>query len=173
MGVIRAVKVMARPNDLKAQARFERESRNLAGVSHPNLIKIHEASMEPGRAWFAMDLVEGQSLRDRIGKSGGLEWRDAVEIMIGVCRGVAALHAVGVLHRDLKPSNIMINEEGRPIVIDLGLALSPSTDERLTRTGAVVGTLRYLPPEAVVGAEPAPSADVYALGLILYCTGPA
>jgi serine/threonine protein kinase len=168
LGVIRALKVMARPDDPKAQARFERESRNLAGVSHPNLIGIHDACLEPGRAWFAMDLVEGESLKERLGRTGALDWRESVTLMIGISRGVAALHAAGVIHRDLKPSNVMLNEDERPVVIDLGLALAPSTDDRLTRTGAVVGTMRYMPPEVMVGAPPSPTGDVYALGLMLY-----
>jgi tRNA A-37 threonylcarbamoyl transferase component Bud32 len=168
LGAVRALKVMAKPEDAKAQARFERESRKLAGVSHPNLVGIHEACLEPGRAWFAMDLVEGESLKTLAAQGAPLDWRVAVTLVLGVARGVAALHGVGVLHRDLKPSNVMVSEAGRPVVIDLGLAIAPSTDERLTKTGAVVGTLRYLPPESVSGAEPAATADVYALGLILY-----
>jgi WD40 repeat protein len=168
IGVIRAIKVMAHPRDARARTRFEREARNLASISHPNVVKIHDAGVEPSGAYFVMDLIEGQPLMTRM-TGEPLPWRDVAKIMLGVCRGVGALHSAGLVHRDLKPDNVMLTPDGRAIVIDLGLALAPDRDDRLTRTGGFVGTVCYMPPESFQsGTTPDPRTDVYALGALLF-----
>jgi serine/threonine-protein kinase len=158
LGVTRALKVISRATSDHARVRFAREAETLARLRHPNLVAVHDAGEANGRAYFVMDLIEGDPLERRLGQP--LPWREAVELLQGVCSGVGALHTAGVVHRDLKPANVMVTAEGRPVVIDLGLALSPESDERLTQSGSMVGTLCYMAPEQF--------ADVYALGLLAY-----
>ncbi len=168
LGVVRAVKVLevghARP---AAAGRFAREVAHLAQVRHPNVVAVHDAGEEAGWAYYAMDLVEGQPL-DRVLERGPLPVDRALELIAAIAEGVAALHAIGVVHRDLKPQNVVLRADGAPVVLDLGLAVAPALDERLTRTGAMVGTPHYMAPEQLKGAPPDPRMDVYALGLILF-----
>ncbi|MBX3466924.1 MAG: serine/threonine protein kinase [Planctomycetes bacterium] len=172
LGAVRALKLLrprAGADRAQAAARFAREVRALASVRHPNVVRLHEAGVRPedGAPWFAMDLVEGEPL-DRVLARGPLPLDRALELVIGVCRGVEALHAAGVVHRDLKPQNVIVAADGRPVVIDLGLALDPDEAERLTRTGALVGTPHYMAPEQLSGRGVSPRTDVHALGLLLY-----
>ena len=166
LGTVRALKVRQGTSEAGAR-RFAREIEHLARVRHPNVVAIHEGGVERGCAYFAMDLVEGEPL-DELLSEGGLPWRRALDLCLGLCRGVGALHELGLIHRDLKPANVMVSAAGEPILIDFGLAIDPHNDERLTRTGALVGTVVYMAPEQVGGAEPDPRSDVYALGLILH-----
>ncbi len=164
LGVVRAVKVLSASNDAKRRARFEREVTGLARVRHDNVVAIHEAGVEGATPWFAMDLVEGEPL-DALMERGRLPVERALALAIGVARGVEALHALGIIHRDLKPQNVIVRGDHRPLVIDLGLAVDPERDERLTRMGTVLGTIRYMAPEQLSGRH-SERSDVYALGLI-------
>ncbi|MCO5170256.1 MAG: WD40 repeat domain-containing serine/threonine protein kinase [Planctomycetes bacterium] len=167
LGVERAVKVMLR-GDARALARFEREVAHLARVRHPHVVSIHEAGVHQGMPFFAMELVEGEPL-DAVLKRGRPPLRAALTLAAGICRGVDALHAIEVVHRDLKPQNVLVTRDGRPVVVDLGLALAPEQDDRMTRTGAMVGTIGYMAPEQLAGGKDlSPRTDVYALGLILF-----
>lgn len=173
LGAVRAVKLLlvkrgGTPADVgRVEARFAREAQALANVRHANVVAIHDSGVHQGAPWFAMDLVEGEPL-DELLERGPLPLAQALDLMIGVSRGVDALHAAGVVHRDLKPGNIIVTTAGAPVVIDLGLAIAPERDERLTMTGALVGTPNYMAPEQIEGRNVAPRTDVHALGLILY-----
>ncbi len=169
LGVIRAVKVLdvgaAGP---RAGARFAREVDHLARLRHANVVAIHDAGQVGRWSYYAMDLLEGEAL-DVLLERGPVECEQALRLARGIARGVGALHAAGVVHRDLKPQNVVLRaEDGQPVVIDLGLAIAPDLDQRLTKTGALVGTPFYMAPEQVRGARPDPRSDVYALGLILW-----
>lgn len=165
LGVERAIKVILR-HDPRLIARFQREAAHLARIDHPNVVRIHEAGVEQGRPFFAMDLLEGRGLDSHL-EQGAVPLQRALEWAIGICRGVDALHAEGIVHRDLKPQNVFVTGE-RPVVLDVGLAINVEQDERLTKTGALVGTINYMAPEQFGKGEVTPRADVYALGLILY-----
>jgi serine/threonine protein kinase len=165
-GVIRAVKLLSGVPDAPRRGRFLREVTGLARVHHPNVVAIHEADVDGARAWFAMDLVEGQPL-DRLLLRGRLPLDRALKIACGAARGVEALHALGIVHRDLKSQNLIVAPDDRAVVIDLGLAVDPSRDERLTRTGGVVGTVKAMAPEQLSGKADARS-DVWALGLVAF-----
>lgn len=165
LGVERALKVLASTSPERLQ-RFEREARALADVQHPNVVAVHEAGEHGGRPWFAMDLVEGEPL-DRVLRRGRRSPQAALELARGLARGLAALHALGVVHRDLKPANVVVRPDGSPGILDLGVALSEDSQERLTRTGALVGTLCYMAPEQLTGQRATSACDVYALGAIL------
>ncbi len=168
-GPERALKVLLRSGDVKGALRLAREAANLARVRHPNVVAVHEvAADERGHPYLVMDLVAGSAL-ERLLEAGPVRpLARALELMAAVARGVDALHEAGIVHRDLKPANIIVTADGRPVVIDLGLAIAPELDERLTRTGALVGTPRYMAPEQVSGKPATPATDVHALGLILH-----
>jgi serine/threonine protein kinase len=168
LGVSRAIKVLETVQGPLRRQRFERELKHLARVRHPNVISIHDSGHEGKWAWFAMDLSIGDDLEGLLAKRGQLPWQRACQIALGVAQGVGALHAAGIVHRDLKPANVMLRSDGRPVVLDLGLAVAPELDERLTKTGAIVGTPYYLAPEQLSSTPATPSLDVYAIGLLLF-----
>ncbi|MGE0708743.1 MAG: WD40 repeat domain-containing serine/threonine protein kinase [Planctomycetota bacterium] len=168
LGVERALKLMHRPQDPRGLARFEREVDHLARVAHPNVVKVHDAGVHEGQPWYAMELVSGRSLQADLDEARPALER-ALELAQALCEGVAALHAAGVIHRDLKPGNVVLAPDGRPVVLDLGLAVAPGQDQRLTQTGVTLGTVTYMAPEQLRAAKDVtPAADVFALGLILF-----
>jgi serine/threonine protein kinase len=179
-----AVKVLPEvlAGDPDARSRFEREAQAVAALSHPNILAIHDFGVEGGRAYAATELLEGQTLRDRL-RDGALPVRKAVEIAIGVARGIAAAHGRGIVHRDLKPENLFITHDGVVKILDFGLAKSSSPgptssaesshaeETRLaaaTTPGTVMGTVGYMAPEQVRGHEVDARADIFALGVVLY-----
>ncbi|RMG12537.1 MAG: serine/threonine protein kinase [Planctomycetota bacterium] len=146
--------------------RFRREGELTARLRHPNVVTVHGGGEHDGRAYLVYELVEGSDL------SSLLEERPREELLgyvLQAARGVAHAHARGVIHRDLKPSNVLVGRDGRARVADFGLAAAADL-ERLTRTGALVGTPRCMAPEQVVGdaEQYGPPTDVWALGVILY-----
>src|SRR5262245_34207141 len=106
-------------------ARFEREAKAIAALSHPNILSIHDYGVEQGQAFAVMELLEGQTLRQRLAH-GEIPWRRAVEMVVGVADGLAAAHAKGIIHRDLKPENIFLTTDGRVKILDFGLARTVS-----------------------------------------------
>ncbi|MGE0709756.1 MAG: protein kinase [Planctomycetota bacterium] len=166
LGVERAVKLF----DLRGPAaleRFRRETQHLARVRHRNVVGIHEAEVQGQQGWFAMDLVQGTSLRALLDVGGRLPLARVVSIGVGVADGLAALHALGVAHRDLKPENVVLQADDTPVLIDLGLAIDQAQDARLTQTGALLGTLHYMAPEQLAGGASGPPADVFAWALLV------
>src|SRR5262249_48351200 len=148
-----------------------REAEAVARLRHPNIVAIHDTGEHEGRAWLAMDLVEGRSLDKRLAPKAAdaerIPQNEALEALRDVARAVHYAHGQGVIHRDLKPQNIMIDAQGRATVLDFGLARVRSSDgSQLTKTGAALGTPAYMPPEQAsseLGAVTERS-DVYSLG---------
>ena len=126
------------------KARFVREAEAMAKLNHPNIITIHEVSEHHGRPFFAMELVEGQSLRE-LSETKELDIERIIELAIQICDGLGAAHEKQVIHRDIKPSNIVIDIYGRPKVLDFGLAAIRGA-EQITKTGSTLGTVRYMSP---------------------------
>src|SRR5947208_16713312 len=127
-----AVKVL--PESLASntdrQARFEREARAVAALSHPNILAIHDYGTQGPVTYAVMELLEGETLRGRLAK-GPLPWREAVEVGAGIADGLAAAHAKGIVHRDLKPENVFLTADGRVKVLDFGLArVTPLRDSQ-------------------------------------------
>ena len=149
--------------------RFHTEAAAAACLRHPNIVSVHQVGVEDGRAYYAMDLIEGPSLAKRLA-GGPLPGRVAARYMVGIARGIAHAHANGILHRDLKPANILLDADDQPHVADFGLAKQMAADDRgQTRTGAILGTPSYMSPEQATGArEVGPACDVYGLGALLY-----
>jgi serine/threonine-protein kinase len=160
-------------------ARFRAEAQAAAGLAHENIVPIYSVSEQQGQPYFTMKYVEGVTLSQLLAK-GPLSGRDAVRTLLPIAEAVQHAHAQGILHRDLKPSNILIDQEGKPHVTDFGLAKVVTRSHwkadaahpvaTLTRTGAILGTPSYMPPEQAAGSRGTvgPAADVYALGAILY-----
>lgn len=149
--------------------RFEGEARAAAALRHPHVVAIYGAGHVAGQHYFAMQLIEGQSLalwkiREAISTEQAVRW------VIQVARAVDHLHQNGIIHRDLKPSNIVLDAEGQPYVTDFGLAKVFDDPNRATRTGVIAGTPSYMSPEQAAARpeEVGPASDVYSLGAILY-----
>ncbi|ODT68332.1 hypothetical protein ABS71_09875 [bacterium SCN 62-11] len=160
----RALKLLHAPG---GGERFLREARLSLPLRHPNLVAFYDYGEHEGRAYLVMEKVEGTTL-DR----AGLNLAERLACLSQVCHGLQALHQLGVVHRDLKPANIMISGR-KALLMDFGIARSTQQDQRLTLPDQAVGTPGYMAPEQILGHEPAPSADLYALGVVLYesCCG--
>jgi TolB-like protein/cytochrome c-type biogenesis protein CcmH/NrfG/predicted Ser/Thr protein kinase len=147
-------------------ARFVREAKAAAALSHPNICTIYEIDDADGQTFIAMALIEGQSLKEKLA-SGRIELNAALRIATDVAEGLAAAHARGIVHRDIKPGNVMVTSEGRAKIMDFGLAKLLAGDD-LTRSGSVVGTLPYMSPEQVRSEKPDGRSDIWSLGVLLY-----
>lgn len=171
LGRIVAMKMVLRKDLASAAdlARFRAEAESAAQLDHPNIVPVYEVSEWDGQPFFSMKFTGGGSLAERL-HAGPLQARDAAEILLPICRAVAAAHRHGLLHRDVKPSNILFDESGRPLLCDFGLAKRVETDSGLTNTGMILGTPSYMPPEQAAGNRGTLSAasDVYSLGAVLY-----
>lgn len=148
-----------------ALRRFEREARALARIDHPNLVEVLDAGVSAGRPWLAMEAIEGVDLQTLVRGGERLSPREGARLARDVAGVLDALHAAGLVHRDLKPANLMLSGT-RTVVMDLGL-VHVAEETQLTRTGLVVGTPMYLPPELYGGGDVTPECDWFALGLSL------
>ncbi|MCW8140878.1 MAG: serine/threonine protein kinase, partial [Planctomycetota bacterium] len=164
-----AVKVLA-PNlaaDEEYVERFVREARTAARLNHPHVVQIYGAGCEGGVAFMTLELVTGGSLAAQLERLRTFPLRRACEVARDMARGLAAAHALGVVHRDLKPENVLLTAEGVVKLADFGLARSLSA-QRITQTGAFMGTPQYSSPEQCNGAEVGFASDLYSLGVVLY-----
>jgi serine/threonine protein kinase len=168
-----AVKTITEPDE-SARRRFRREARAAAGVNHPNVCQVYEIGEESGQLYIAMELLQGESLTDRLTR-GPVPVAEAVALGREMLAALTALHATGVVHRDLKPSNVFLTPHGVKL-LDFGLArplprelTQPyETGTELTRPGLLVGTPRYMAPEQVLGQEVDARTDLFAAAAILY-----
>jgi serine/threonine-protein kinase len=165
-------------------ARFEREAKAVAALSHPNILAIHDFGKDQDVYFAVMELLHGETLGSRIARSA-LPWRKACEIASAVADGLAAAHTKGILHRDLKPDNIFLTSDGHVKILDFGLArikARPAPEDAATtftdvqtrpmtlktEAGAVMGTVGYMSPEQVRGRQPDAPGDIFSLGCVLY-----
>jgi serine/threonine protein kinase/tetratricopeptide (TPR) repeat protein len=152
--------------DEDCRARFKREAQAVAKLSHPNIVHVYEVSEYQGRPFFAMEHVEGRSLKE-FSSGKDLSIKQILELAIQICEGLHAAHEIGVTHRDIKPSNILIDTHGRVKIVDFGLASVVGKDQ-LTKTGSTLGTIGYMSPEQVLGQEIDHRSDLFSLGVVLY-----
>jgi serine/threonine protein kinase len=164
-------------SDESARLRFLREARAAASVRHPNVASVFHLGRSGRDYFYAMEFVEGETLRSLIKRSGRLEVRLALEIVTQVGAGLAAVHKQKLVHRDIKPSNIMVSleEEGAVTakIIDLGLAKAanePGNRTAISMPGAFVGTPDFASPEQFAGVQVDIRSDLYSLGATLWTT---
>ena len=163
--------------------RFRQELVLAQQITHRNAVRIYDLAVADGVRFISMEYIEGQELREFLDNRGKLPAREAAEIMLQVCYGLAAAHGQGIVHRDLKPQNIMIDKQGRAAVMDFGLAGSMETaallaqaspsggvegSATLTRVGSLLGTPRYMSPEQARAEKLDLRSDLFTVGLILY-----
>ena len=180
-----AIKVLsdAVAHDSERLARFEREARLLAAINHPHIAGIHGIDEAGGQQFLVMELVEGETLSDRLA-SGALPVGESLEIARQIAEALEAAHEKGIVHRDLKPSNVQITPDGRVKLLDFGLAKaldpdpsasgvdslsrSPTISHQMTGVGVILGTAAYMSPEQVRGRSVDRRGDIWALGVVLY-----
>src|SRR3954452_18578020 len=154
-------------SDAAALERFRREARTVAQLSHPHVVMVIDAGEDQGHPYIVFEHVRGETLKDRIRRTGPLPIAEAVAYAIEIARALQAAHEGGLVHRDVKPQNVLIDEEGRAKVTDFGIALGLEP-EALTAAGRVVGTTDYVSPEQALGQEVTGQSDVYSLGIVLF-----
>jgi serine/threonine protein kinase/Tol biopolymer transport system component len=149
------------------KARFIQEAKAASALNHPNVCTIHDIQEHDKQMFIVMELVEGQTLRD---KGMNIPLKQAIEIGVQLAEGLAAAHEKGIVHRDIKPENIMVRKDGRVQIMDFGLAKlrQASGASRLTKEGSTIGTIGYMSPEQVQGQETDHRTDIYSLGVLLY-----
>ncbi|MCB9678027.1 MAG: protein kinase [Alphaproteobacteria bacterium] len=169
MGVVEAVydtrlkRVVARKSLRRPDqsAGFRREAQVAAGLEHPGIVPIYDAAEG---SWYTMRRIDGRSLQDAMDAATGLDQRlRLLPSFLRLCEAMAYVHGKGVVHRDLKPPNVMLGEFGEVVVVDFGLAVEVGEPG-----GRIVGTPRYMSPEAALGRPPTPATDVWSLGIVLY-----
>jgi serine/threonine protein kinase len=171
-----AVKVLAPAHSSAKDSieRFRREARAVARLSHPNLVHLYDFGKSlDGRVFLAMELLSGETLDRRIKRTGGMDWREAIELGIEACKALEAAHGAGLVHRDLKPANLFLTEGGGMKLLDFGVAMAladvvTEAHEKRQKGFAIFGTPEYMAPEQVAGEAVDARCDIYALGCVLY-----
>jgi serine/threonine protein kinase len=154
-------------DDIELLTRFEREAKIIASLSHKNIVRCYSYGFWRNKLpYLALEYLEGKTLDELLVESGKIPWAQALAYGVEICSALTELHAHGVVHRDLKPQNVIVTSDGAVKLIDFGLV---SIDgQRLTKTGAVVGSLLYISPEQAYGRKSTAASDIYSLGCMLY-----
>ncbi len=164
-----ALKVISSEGDVteELKARFFREAQACAKLSHPNIVVVHDLGEAAGKLFIVMEFLDGQELKHVIERKT-LPLEDKLSLMIQVCDGLHFAHQKGIIHRDIKPGNIFVLRNGQVKILDFGIArIAAGTDPGLTRTGLIMGTLRYMSPEQARGRVDHRS-DIFSVGAVFY-----
>lgn len=164
-----AIKMLEGPHaeNPQARSRFEREGKAIARLSHPNLVTLIDRGSTDTTEYMVFEHVEGRSLKSLIKQMGSLEASDAGQIAGQLALGLSHAHSSGIVHRDVKPQNILMDAEGQAKLTDFGIATGPDWTD-VTKTGAIVGSSRYMSPEQVQGRPVDARTDIYSLGIVMY-----
>ncbi len=154
----------------ETRARFEREARLQASLSHPYLVAVYDAGFANGQPYLVTEFVDGGSLRDRLDRPPLLPVAEAARLGAEMAMGLACAHEAGIVHRDLKPENVLLTSEGTAKLADFGLARTGARGSQTLQTadGVILGTPGYLAPELLEAGQPTAASDLYALGVILF-----
>jgi len=148
-------------------ARMVREAQAAGRLRHPSIVSVHDVVTEQGRPWIVMELLRGRSLQDLLRDGEALPPERVARLGVELLGALAAAHAQGIQHRDVKPANVFLCEDGRTVLTDFGIARVEG-QVTITRSGALVGSPGYIPPERVLGDKGGPLSDVWSLGATLY-----
>jgi len=175
-----AIKVLPQgiANNLESLARFDRETKALAALSHPNILAIYDVGNQDGNVYAVTELLKGETLRSHLARTK-FTWDKAIAVGTCVAEGLAAAHSQGVIHRDLKPENIFLTLDGGVKILDFGLVrrekpvpdrelTTPGTEAELTRTGILMGTVPYMSPEQLRKLPMDARSDLFSFGTMLY-----
>lgn len=165
-----ALKLLNPQADAAAVSEWLQEARAVSRLGHPNIVPVFEADEHDGQSYLVFEYVDGQTLAQARRGKPAMAAREAVELLIGVLDALAAAHESGIVHRDLKPSNVMLGRDGRPRVMDFGIAArvaAPGRPGTAAAGGRIMGTPGYISPEAARGEPPVPAMDVFAAGVLL------
>jgi Tol biopolymer transport system component len=159
--------------DASTRRRFQREAQTASSLSHPHILTVHDVGEFEGEQFLVTELASGGTLADWM--HGAHDWREIVELMVGVADGLATAHEAGILHRDIKPANILITGGGYAKLADFGLAKIEESDDSLTRLGStrtvpgvILGTVAYMSPEQATGRPLDARSDVFSFGILLF-----
>ncbi|MFC1561083.1 protein kinase [Candidatus Latescibacterota bacterium] len=147
--------------------RFKREARLAAKLEHPNIVRIYQISEEKNICFIVMNYISGGTLTEQIEQHGPLPLEKILTWSMDIVSALAYAHDHDIIHRDLKPDNIMIDKDNRAIVTDFGIARA-TQDPKITQTGLIIGTPKYMSPEQAIGEEVDIRSDIYSMGLIIY-----
>ncbi len=167
-----AIKVVTAEPDLseqelgEIQARFQREFQSAGTLSHPNIVTVYDVGQEGDETFIAMEYLPGDNWSDILKSDRRLGFGEIADFATRMCSALDYAHAHGIVHRDIKPANILVARNGEPKLTDFGVAKLASTN--LTRTGTVVGTPSYMPPEQITGQEVSGASDQFSIAVILY-----
>jgi len=147
--------------------RFKNESKAIAVLSHPNIVKVYDVSFGDLIQYIVMEYIDGITLKEFIERQGSLRWKDAVYFTIQILKGLQHAHDKGIVHRDVKPQNIMVLSDGTIKVADFGIARFARNEQR-TITDKAIGSVHYISPEQARGEKTDEKADIYSVGVMLY-----
>ncbi|MHB0869104.1 MAG: protein kinase domain-containing protein [Chloroflexota bacterium] len=164
-----AIKVLREQfaSDAAFLARFQREARAAASLSHPNIVAVYDVGSEAGTQYIVMELVAGRTLREMVEGDAPLGAARIIELGRQICEGLEYAHQQGIVHRDVKPHNILVTRDGRAKIADFGIAVALGASS-LTQSGYVVGSAQYISPEQAMGEPSTAFSDLYSTGVTLY-----
>ena len=169
LGRVVALKVLSSEFGVEDELtkRFEREAEAIGRLNHPNIVQVYDLGEADGHLYMAMELLEGEDLRQLIDRRVEVALADRARILREICEGLGYAHSRGVVHRDIKPANILVTSSGRVKILDFGLA-RVATRQTITRRGVILGTPDYMSPEQAMGTPVDPRSDIFSAGGVFY-----
>jgi serine/threonine protein kinase len=148
--------------------RFRQEAKASANLSHPNIVTVHDFSLDSGRLYIVMEFVPGTDLKTIIQERGRLNMSEAIDLMVQACAGIGYAHRAGLVHCDVKPQNMLVTPDKRLKVVDFGIARALASISPDEKPDVVWGSPQYFSPEQAAGEPPSPASDVYSLGVVFF-----